>query len=255
MKITTSVLLTAAAVWALGSCASSETGNGQNPENPTVTVQLALTAAESTADGSLLLRDADGSAFTVTDARAVIASIKFHLPDGLECIDGGADCDVTIELDGPWLVDLLTGDWTPPLTELQLPPGSYDRVELRFDDKHVGLVPTTDPLHEASLVTEGVLNVGGTDRTYQLRLDFNEKARFDGAATVGPDAMGKIVNLTLDATNWFADAPIVKCAEDGDFSEDGSTLQLGEGGGGCSDVEDQVKEAIKNSGELKEDDD
>ena len=241
----------------LAGCASSETGNSQRP---TVTVQLALVGGDATQDGALEFKDADGLPLTVTSARAVVTALDFRLPDALVCgpdgqTSGGYACEVgegRIKVEGPWFVDLISGEWDPPLETISLPDGTYERVEVEFDDAHDGLVPDTDPLVGNSLVAEGTLPLSGTPQGFQLRVDFSEEARFEGQFVLGPGAMEQPISLALDASTWFSGLPITQCAEDDEFLLEGGTLVLSEGGGACSDLEGQVKEAIRGGGSLDE---
>ena len=245
------VLLTLAL---LPACAGVETGNGRSEGTTTATVKLAL---RSTGGAAPVTHDAQGTAFTFTAARAVVRHVELSLPDGRPCSEldlGGLDpriaCDASgLRVEGPFLVDLLTGAATPALADIAVPAGVYDRVDVRFHDDE-DAVPPGDPLAGYTLLVEGTF--GSDAKPFRLRLAFNEDARFErpGGLALAEDA-AQTVLLWLDVSAWFEELPLTECLSEGRFDEVGGVIQIEDSGGGCSDIENALKEAIKESSSLE----
>jgi len=195
--------------------------------------------------------DATGALFAIESASAVVRHIRIDLPEELDCEDIEDDDDATcaedtVEITGPFEIDLVTGISTPPLEAIELPLGDWKRVDVRLDDGE------GDVLDGNTLVASGIASLDSGDTPFELALKFNEDVRFedpDGISFGGGDA----VLLGLDAGSWFADVPLAECAEDEDLEFSGDTLMIEDGDGSCSDVENAIKEAMKRSGDLSRD--
>lgn len=269
---------------AIGVVAALVSGCGEGGAPGTTTVRLALRGDASSA--APRATDASGAALHVDAARANVRYIGFTLANGKRCSDldpatlGDARCDDgstddvgddnpssggsdasddsdEVRLYGPFVVDLMTGAATPSLEGLRIPAETYTRVDVRFDDADPrdGVVASTDPLAEQTLLASGVMAHGGEELRFELALDFDEDARFEpasGPIAVSADAPGE-VSLWLDVARWFAAVRIGECMSDGDLVVSNGTVIIDDRGG-CSDVEGALKEAIKQSGQLDHDD-
>lgn len=241
---------------AMSGCAGVETGNGRTGFT-TATVKLALRTAAGT-PGAPTTEDTAGTRFTFQTARAVVRYVELSLPDGRTCstldltgLDSRIVCDPSgLRVQGPFVVDLLTGATTPSLADLSVPAGLYDRVDIRFDDDK-GSVPSSDPLSEHTLLAEGTFDAGKGPQAFRLRLKFNEDARFErpGGFELTEDAPEEVL-LWLDVAGWFQTLPLTECVAEGRFDEQGGTLLFEDSGGGCSDIENTLKKAIKESGQI-----
>ena len=251
------------ALLTLPACAGLETGNGSAP--PTLVAALTTAPDQPPVDRA-------GTVFTLATARANIERIDLELPIGTTCVgiaglvdgsgggDGAAHSNVcggggtSIRLNGPWVVDLLTGAATPAMPPIHVPAGTYRRVDVRFDkaDPKDGVVAAGDTLADNTLVATGTAPLGGSSQPFRLALAFTEDARFESASgiTIVNDQAASVL-LELDASAWFAALPLGQCASDGDLPVEGGVLVLGDGHGACSDIENVIKDAIKASGELR----
>ena len=243
-------------------CSGLETGNGHDAP----ILIAALTAAD------VHPVDQGGAVFALTTARASVERIDVDLPDGASCVglagllDGSGGNDSaphtsvctggggTVRLNGPWVVDLLTGAATPAIPAVSVPAGSYRRVDVRFApaDPKDGVVAEADPLADQTLLATGTASLAGNAQPFQLALDFHEDARFESTSGLALvlDQTADVL-LELDPSAWFASLPLAQCAADGDLDVVDGVLLLLDGQGACSDIENAIKDAIKASGELR----
>ncbi len=235
---------------------------GTNTGNGVVSLSLnALTAEGAPAEGALPVADADGTALSLTHARAAVREVRLQLPDGVRCdalaagtIEAPWVCeagDDWVRLRTGFVVDLL--DPTPPaaLTEAELPSLDWRRAEVRFQDGG-DFAPAGDPLQDLTIDAEGTFEYQGEARRFTLGLDFSADARFDSAGSLElpADAASSLL-LGLDAAAWFATLPLTACLDDGDLEFSGDVVEVTDGKGGCSDVEGALKDAIEASGSLR----
>ncbi len=230
---------------ALAACSGLDTGNAE-----VATVELALAAGPATPV------DSAGTELPIATAFAQVRHVELYLPAGTACTDlpglSAVEGDHTVVCDGdkirargPWKVDLLSRQATPPLPLVPVVAGTYRRVDVRLEKDALGV----------TLSLTGTLPLGGVPTPYALDLDFEENVRFEGQAiTASPDAVAHAV-LALDPSTWFVSLPIVACAESGDLEIDDGVIEMDDAGGACEDLEDIVRAALVGSGSLEDDDD
>jgi hypothetical protein len=197
---------------------------------------------DSSDDGSDDSGDDDGSDGDSTDDDSTDDSVG----------RGGSCSEDKIRFEGPWVVNLIERTSEPALTDLRLPPLTYKRVDLRFDDADPdhGLVSPDDLLAENTMVIEGGFSYGGEDATYRVSLRFNEDARFEHPDGIPVDEDASSLLLTLDVGQWFTSASITECLNEGELEIIGGHMELNDETGDCGSVENEIKEAIKRSGQL-----
>ena len=84
-----------------------------------------------------------------------------------------------------------------------------------------------------------------------MALDFTQDAVFEDLGGVSvQEGVGNEVLLLLDVADWFSQLPLTECLDDGDLELTGGALVLADDAGGCSDIENTIKDAIKDSGQL-----
>jgi hypothetical protein len=210
-------------------------------------------AAVRNPDGSFDIRDAEGTVFTVRSGYANVGRLRIALPDSLDCSDDGenecASGEVTLR--GPWVSDLMTGTWSPDPGAVKLPVGAYRQVEVRLEaqeDRHAA----GPDLSRHSLIFAGTFTWRGrADRPFSIALDFDEDIRFESAGALAVDTGSNALTIALDIAAWLSRADITACLEDGSLALDASGGFSFEKGRGCG-VEQQVKDAVKASGSVRE---
>lgn len=219
--------------------------------------------------------DADGELLTVQAARITLRRIDLELPPGVVCDptvleppvfcgDDGTEHEVefeadrngaddgtpdqggevgeaeggSIEIEGPFVIDLDTGTVDPPLTDLTLPEGVYAHVDLRLDTDAAGGGP--------SFEAKGTFADGAP---WTLALPIDEDARFEAPGGIEIQQAADVLVL-LDVAQWFADAPVSSCRAEGLLAESGGTIWLDDSAG-C-DLLDPIEDAIKESGRVED---
>jgi len=115
------------------------------------------------------------------------------------------DCDDDVEI-GPFLIDLpLTAGVTPALA-LDVPPGTYDELELVLhtpddDDAEDRAFLAAHPgFRRISAIVEGSFN--GQPFTYVTRARAKYELEFEPPITIGPD--GDRITVDVNVGAWFA---------------------------------------------------
>lgn len=191
-------------------CAGSETGNAQleRPERP-VSIALAFAASEP---GGLAATTADGLVITAQEGTAWVESLELGLASGEVCSDDPVLAESlgaffhprchqgdTLRIEGPWLVDLVTGRFDPPLEGLSLPEVALGEVRVKLKTS------STSP----SLEVLGFIG----DREFELALKGSVPAKFSGDEPVLIDeGLGRLL-LDLDFEGWFDELEVAPCIE------------------------------------------
>ena len=237
---------------ALAGCADGAAKSGE-----VASVSLALQVAP-TGDAAVG-REAQGGAFTIEHATAVVERFELYVPRDSQCEDAlhdddRMDCDASSDDDGakltvrgPFVVNLIDGTATPSLENVLVPAGVYRRIDVRFSDDS-----DAEHLDGLALVADGQFAPSADAAIpFELRLEFNEDARFESEAGIELGAGGASeVLMKLDVGRWFADLPVGKCMSDGDLAAEGGTLTIDERSD-CSHIERDLRAAIRNSGSLE----
>lgn len=230
----------------------------------------AVTASSHTADAPEAVTDQGGSSYTLVEAWLHLRHIELDLPDGITCADveadlaGGAYCgasdDLTgggdeIKIDGPFIVDMITGETTPSLAEVRVPALAYARIDVRADDgdPQEGLVQPGSLLDDATYVVTASFDYQGTTTELRLSLNFDEDIRIEqpgGVALAGDEDL--VAEFVIDG--WLSGVDIAGCIADGDLTIESGVVSLDDSvSGSCSDVENTIKNNMKNSGRLGHD--
>jgi hypothetical protein len=204
--------------------------------------------------------DDAGTVFSVLEARASFRHVELFLPDGTRCADVASelagrvrcheeeledDDGAKLEVEGPFVVDLLTGETTPDLSAVRVPALRYQRVDYRIEDADPedGVVSESDPLAGLSLWLEATYDEG----TLTVRLRFNEDVRLEDPAGVDVAGSGGSLIAALRLSSWFDGVPLAECID-----QAGGDVVVGEDASGeCGDLEPALKDNIKNSGRIR----
>lgn len=223
---------------------------------------IASTPTESSgADGSMVL-DAQGepSRFSLYSAEIMVRHIELDLPDSSSCeahedaIVGAMCEDGKITIEGPMIIDLLSGKATPDLSEVRIPSGQYKRMDIRIDDgdPDAGLIVEGDPLDDYSMVVSASFSSELGPMDLELSLKFNEDIRFDAGET-GIEISGEGYGLfaALNASLWFDAETLDRCIASEELMPEDGELVVDDGeGSDCGELENDIKRRIKESGQL-----
>lgn len=227
-------------------------GCGADTDVAGVTVRAVTSAGDiPTSPDELTFTDDSDNQFTVQSAYLHLRDIELDLPEGVACADisdslNGATCDAgsdKIVIDGPFDIDLVAGTSTPSLDAVMIPTGRYERIDFRVDDN----------ANDTSFAV-----VAGFERdmpyTLNLNLDFNEDIRIESPLGVAVEADSDLIAQFV-VGDWLAGVDVGSCMDAGDVTLDGTTVTIDEGSssGACSDMEDVIKDNMKNSGQLDRD--
>lgn len=215
---------------------------------------IAVQAVTSNTDSSetLVMTDEVGTEYGVSQAHLILRHIELDLPDGRLCsdledsLDEGVGCEVgdsedKLHIEGPFRVNLITGESVPSLEGIMIPTGVYKRIDFRVAD---------DVGDEAFSVTS-TMDYEGASLTFNLSLDFNEDIRIESQGGVNVEE-GQDLLLSFVAKDWLSGIDLLGCIDNGDVELDGTSVTIGDGssGGACSDIEGQIKENMKLSGQF-----
>lgn len=164
--------------------------------------------------------------------------------EGTSSVELGDDDCGEIEIKGNYLFDLLTGQSTPALPEIELPVGKYTHVEISIEE---------DDATEVTFEVEGVYH-SVVDVPFKLALEFDQEIVFENpqGLSVSSAKINAIV-AELDATQWFESVDIEACLNDAQALYVDGVLVIDEENQ-CKGMKDQIKQNIKNSGNFVEDD-
>lgn len=243
-------------------CAGSETGNGgaANRQKRPVSVEMRL----ETPTDRLSSPDRDGFEVAIESALFNVERIDFVLPSGEDCSGlpplasaYAARCDEgggRVRIDGPWVVDLVTGELSPPLEGIEVLDGVFDRVEMRLAPGEAGLggVGDGEVLDGASLDVTGTIETLRGVAPFGLTLALNAVGRFGGGAAVVIDEASDVVMLSLEVTGWFSSLRLGACIEAGFVPSQAGLLRLERADRrACGDVERAIRQALTDSGKVK----
>ncbi len=235
----------------LAGCAGSETGNGGAPRNKRpiiVTMQLATVVPGTLVDG-------DGGVFSIDAAYLVADRIDFDLDEPCTELDdtvraGTGVCHGNVvRIDGPWVIDLLSGELDPPLEGVEVLDGPFVAVEAKFGKGKAGElgIESGEALDGASFVLQGTHD----GAPYVLRLDLDAFARF-GPGEITTDS--STVALSFELGPWLSELTLASCIDAGDVPSEGGVLQLAEADKqACGDVSRVVRQALARVGQSRVD--
>lgn len=216
----------------------------------------AVTSTGQTGTG-MTISDDGAKPFTLTAAQIHLRDIELDLADG-DCDDvEGASCsDQSVKIQGPFVVDLLTGVTTPSLADVRVPAGIYKRIDFRIDDARVeqGLVDAASPLANRSMVASASFQQDGKTMSLDLLLRFNEDIRVEDPAGIDVSGDAAALLTKFDAGLWLDGLDIGDCLARGELTATATGVRLDDnassGTGGCSDIENVIKHNIKNAAQI-----
>lgn len=223
----------------------------------------------------LSIADLSGLSFNILEARANIGRIKLESSEPDSCDDVAApdpadgdsldtdkgDCDENeLTLKGPFVIDLLSGASTPSLGNLSVPAGIYKKVKIRLEPAREGggALAVDDALIGNTLHVKGTYTLAGLpEQSFSMILKFDEDLEMEDKVglKLDPSAMNAIL-ISLKAGGWMAGLKVKDCLEKPEVTASlAGAMVLSEDSplGKCLDVESTIKENIKKSFEVDED--
>jgi len=237
-------------------CVGSETGNAQVhvPDQQPVVIEMTLSELSGTSENPVAVGQ-DGEELEVSTATAQVWSLEFMLAEGQSCTPS-VDGDDTVasfahswcksgdrlRLDGGWAVDLMTGRFDPPLTELELPEVTIDAVKIHL--KAADGLP--------AFAFAGSFELDGVVHSHAFELNGALVASFtlEQPLEVTDDLWG--LGLKLGFERWFEGLDLKPCLESAMRDNGGVHLQLDRAANGrCNKIANAVRKALADRGKVK----
>jgi hypothetical protein len=207
-------------------------------------------------DGGSGVVDAEGSLNAQT-ALAFVRHVEFYKmnPACEGGSDGGTECDEKVRIDGPWVVNLITGEATPSVENIEIPAGAYRRIDVRFEDADKNAakgLSVPDELSGWSLIASGEYS-GTSASQFDMRLKFNQDARFtsESGIIVGPNATQEMF-MALDVQRWFSVVSLEDCLAKERLDVVDDVLVIEDASRRCNAVENAIKEVMKHPNRLED---
>jgi hypothetical protein len=161
-----------------------------------------------------------------------------------------------ILINGPFVVDLLQPASTTGLEDIEIPAGTYCRIELIFKKLNTEEVPSTvdqsDPIINRSILIEGT-RADGTP--FSLETEFDEEFKIENKSTgfeVGPIFGATDLIIAFDFDEWFMSLdlfdPQVEISND---EYDSPIIMIDDDSN--ENIQETVEDNVKRSADLFED--
>lgn len=213
---------------------------------------------------------------TLTEARLSLKEFKFKLAEEeVDTPEEESEND-SIELEGPYVVDLIADTVTPPLDLVDVIAGVYKEIEMKLDkiegdeedEEGATLVDTADTLFDRSIYIEGTYSdtlATLTDVPFVLTFEIDEEFSLTG---LGDTSEGIVIDqnmlnhiiIAFRINKWF-DFSNPETANDVDFTDltvdplVGIVLDESIADSTAEEIHDVIKENIKESADYGEDED
>ena len=270
----------------MSACGSSESLLDGGQAN--ASLNLKLNTASSTALGFAAETFSAGTSVNITSARINVDEIKLKAPEGISCAEmsfvdqTGVSCETEssdslastnesssddsnsheseseIKIKGPFVFDLITGESTPSLSEFKIPSGMFKEIQIKLKKAQVsdGILAVDDELIDNTLVAAGTFtDLSSVSHSFSLKLSFSEELKIEQTAGISvKEGLLNAITINMNVTNWFSGLDLQQCIADNDYSLDGDSFVIDEhhsGSGRCSDIENTVKENIKDAFEFE----
>ena len=200
---------------------------------------------------SFSFNDNANTTFTIESARIMLREVNFDMPQ--ESSKTGHQKNI----EGPFVVNLLTGQSTPAIERVELQPGKYDSIELRIMDATASDLNSNDQLIDYSLHLSGRFNYLSQVRNFTILVKINEWLDINRVGeTYISDGLVNDFVIEIDPSNWISSANIKTCVENNEITleSDGSLIvndTVNSGGDSSCDLAKLIKQNIKNSSRIK----
>lgn len=213
-------------------------------------------------------QDPQGTVYTLTSAVLQIDELEFQMPEDIDCDDierqlerdfsDRVECDdsfietedAEIKVEGPFLVDLMTGETMPELFTIRVPAIPYTEIDVEVTDSAELLLADNTTFDDTIRATAD-FEFEGNKRELQLALDFETETDIQAGEDdqTGFDIQeGDNLRLMLNFNNIFAGIPLTQCLREGDIKAQNGVVEVTDSGDGeCADVEAEFESNFENT--------
>lgn len=242
------------------------------------TFALESTSSLSHSSEDLTFADSNGTVYTVTESRLVVQEIEMELPNFIDCTDIEAQlapevkCDsafddetdfsdddisnsAELKIEGPFVLDLVSGELNPPLGEIRIPAVTYQEVDVEFEKATSttrGVSSGDEIIGNSWIVRAEFQDEKGGERNLVMRVGFS------GEIDVEPDRginvpEGSRVTFTFDVARWLENIPLTSCLRDGDLKTSGQQVLVTNStdSGECLNMKARLENTLKVSGGVR----
>jgi hypothetical protein len=250
--------VSAIAMVLLGFTSCSDTPTKEVEHNAVVTLKV---LGRGIGADSLVMEDNKGIAFSVDSAFVHVSSLLLALPSGvsaqsviaLNSTNARLQADSNgVRVVGPFIFNLLSGQATPPLQPLTLPPGEYQQLSVVLDERDdgYGAVDGEFLFGRTLLLDANFTDADSTDWLFELYFGMDQTVIALSSVAIAlhdGDRRALVARFGLD--KWLAREDIVYCQTyGGRSSPDGQlTIDDNEADGACDGTDESIKSAIGGS--------
>ncbi len=205
-------------------------------------------------DGSFAVADSVGTRLLLTGIAVRVQRIDFDLPEGSNC-DQVRDLPCSgneASVNGPYSMDLISGNSVPAINFIKLPEGLYKTIGLEFEGHASGRDSTDDST--ANIFIRGELAGPEGKRKFGFDLDLRDGLDFRDSAgiPIKATAINRVV-LSLSVDGWFAGTDLRKCLDQlqpGPVS-DTAVVTFFHGDSACGNTGRRIRMNIESSSDVE----
>lgn len=242
------------------------------------TFALQATSSLSGSSDDLVFSDSNGTVYTVTESELLVQEIELELPGFVDCTDieaqlapelkcdsafddetdfGDDDIsnDAELKIEGPFVLDVVSGEFNPPLGELIIPALQYKEIDVEFDEADSstrGVNSGDEIIGHTWVVHADFQDDKGNERELIMRVGFSGEIDVepDGGIDVPDD--GRAV-FTFDVARWLENVPLTSCRLDGDLKTSGQEVLVTNStdSGECLNMKERLENTLKASGGVR----
>ena len=243
-------------------------GTDFDPGVATVSFQTISSLGED--DQELTFVDADGTVYTLTESVIFVDQIELELPDDVRCreiedeLSAAVECesafeddvvfddedintDAELEINGPFRLDLVTGQFTPDPGPIEIPALDYPEIDLELEDAELGDpgVSSGDEILDRTWLARAEFSAEDGARELVIRLKFDEEVEVDPATLED----GSNLVIVFDANQWLDTIPLTTCLRESDLkaSEGRVILDNSVDSGECINLGERLEDALDAS--------
>lgn len=182
----------------------------------------------------------------------------------IELSSSASEDDGEIDFEGPFIVDLVTNQLSPPAPKAEINPGFYDRIKLKLEkveeDEASSIGTTNQEIIGRSVYIDATYNDGTQTKdltmTFELSEEFELNNGVNGVNLLGGEAHTLLIQFNLPQWFDFSNSETNEDAVDLDsITESSVTLSEDSEDETSQLIHEVVKENIKSSADFGKDKD